>query len=740
VEPMEPRWNPREDVCSGSPTGSFRRGCGNARSVSEDWKTGAFGSTMRYLSRPVRAEQDFQSPRVGLMRHSRESDATPRRITRERSAPAIPAETSSTESAEFDGESGRSPVRQTSNSSVCSLTQAGTLVRALGDRHMLVRMSADPAHRRQLGELLVEKGVVTDAQLQLALAEQEASGAPLGEILVRLGFTRGATIGNALAQQHGGPLRTEYGLALGPTHGFGMPSEQTLQFNNSGLAGDSAMVGRLPVADQTREQDDVIASLNAALDERTQELERVRIELAARDQHRAELATARADLEALRIELAKAREERSHAQELEIVLEQHKAELARARQERVEHDKLVHELNQKLEQARGQQDETAEREQAQHELRLVLQQQEAEFATVKAELARARQERVEHDKLVHELNQKLEQARGQQDETAESEQARHELQLALQQQEAELATVKAELARAQQELAQHDKLVHQLKQELEQARGQQDETAESQQARHELQLALQQQEAELATVKAELARATQELARQAEEARAADGFTLSKARHQAEPTQAPGEQAPRASLAKELEQRLALAQIETDDDLARAGQHSLRDLELTMKHHKAELEAIAAELSRALDERTEHANRAHDLEEQLERALTQNDGTAVAEHAQHDLVTAARARAQRRYGPPLRTAIAQEAGHEDNGHRRPLRAEPHIDTTNVNQASAITIPLWQLALFIVLVPFALYVLIPISGPLAAAVVVLLGAITVIHRRLTSRAR
>ena len=119
-------------------------------------------------------------------------------------------------------------------------SQNGTVVRVRGDRHMLVSMSADPAHRRQLGELLVEKGVVTDAQLQVALAEQEASGAPLGEILVRLGFTRGSTIGNALAEQHGGPLRTEYGLALGPTQGglalgqtqgSAMSPEQSMHFN-----------------------------------------------------------------------------------------------------------------------------------------------------------------------------------------------------------------------------------------------------------------------------------------------------------------------------------------------------------------------------------------------------------------------------------------------------------------------------------------------------------------------------
>jgi hypothetical protein len=145
---------------------------------------------------------------------------------------------------------------------------------------------------------------------------------------------------------------------------------------------------------------------------------------------------------------------------------------------------------------------------------------------------------------------------------------------------------------------------------------------------------------------------------------------------------------------------------------------------------------LADELSRALDKRTEHANGADDLEEQLERGLTQKDKSAVAECAKHELVTAARARAQRRYGPPLRAANAEAAGHRDDEHRPPSRAKPHADTTNVHQPSAVTIPLWQLALLIVLVPIALYVLIPIGGPLAAAVVGLVGAITVFHRQLT----
>ncbi|HEY5057887.1 MAG TPA: hypothetical protein VII51_02610 [Gaiellaceae bacterium] len=70
-------------------------------------------------------------------------------------------------------------------------------------------------HRAQLGTLLVERGLLTEAQLALALAEQQTSGLALGEILIALGFVPAATIAQALATQHGSLLKTEYGFATG---------------------------------------------------------------------------------------------------------------------------------------------------------------------------------------------------------------------------------------------------------------------------------------------------------------------------------------------------------------------------------------------------------------------------------------------------------------------------------------------------------------------------------------------
>ncbi|MFL5909225.1 MAG: hypothetical protein ACJ768_01460 [Gaiellaceae bacterium] len=70
-----------------------------------------------------------------------------------------------------------------------------------------------------LGRLLVERGHVTEEQLQGALAEHARTGLPLGQVLVSLSYVTAATVAQALATQQGGLVKTEYGLATG----FGTP-------------------------------------------------------------------------------------------------------------------------------------------------------------------------------------------------------------------------------------------------------------------------------------------------------------------------------------------------------------------------------------------------------------------------------------------------------------------------------------------------------------------------------------
>jgi Type II secretion system (T2SS), protein E, N-terminal domain len=60
--------------------------------------------------------------------------------------------------------------------------------------------------RPHLGALLLEKGLVTQAQLDAALAERTENGGLLGETLVRLGFIFEDELARVLAEQAGVPF------------------------------------------------------------------------------------------------------------------------------------------------------------------------------------------------------------------------------------------------------------------------------------------------------------------------------------------------------------------------------------------------------------------------------------------------------------------------------------------------------------------------------------------------------
>src|SRR6476661_9926495 len=68
---------------------------------------------------------------------------------------------------------------------------------------------------RPLGELLVEKNLLTADELELALAEQADTGRLLGAILVERGYVSGPALAIALAEQYGVELDTQRGFGTG---------------------------------------------------------------------------------------------------------------------------------------------------------------------------------------------------------------------------------------------------------------------------------------------------------------------------------------------------------------------------------------------------------------------------------------------------------------------------------------------------------------------------------------------
>jgi hypothetical protein len=152
--------------------------------------------------------------------------------------------------------------------------------RAVCSRRMTVSALADGAGARpkpaQLGEILIERGLINAEQLEVALADQQVSGNLLGAILIERGFVAATTVAAALATQYGGLLKTEYGYATGfaPAPEPVEPAaSDAVRFSHQLVAApeppDAAPAPALPpedvrVAELTRERDELRTEIAAA--------------------------------------------------------------------------------------------------------------------------------------------------------------------------------------------------------------------------------------------------------------------------------------------------------------------------------------------------------------------------------------------------------------------------------------------------------------------------------------------
>ena len=66
-------------------------------------------------------------------------------------------------------------------------------------------MSIRRVINKQLGELLIERGIINKSQLEQGLAVQKEKGGLIGEVLVELGFAKEEDIAQALTAQYGFP-------------------------------------------------------------------------------------------------------------------------------------------------------------------------------------------------------------------------------------------------------------------------------------------------------------------------------------------------------------------------------------------------------------------------------------------------------------------------------------------------------------------------------------------------------
>ena len=76
-------------------------------------------------------------------------------------------------------------------------------------------MDNSPIFWRPLGQLFVEKGLLTEDRLEHALAVQEMTGGRLGDKLVELGFVSRHALARLLAEQYDGEFTVDTGFGTG---------------------------------------------------------------------------------------------------------------------------------------------------------------------------------------------------------------------------------------------------------------------------------------------------------------------------------------------------------------------------------------------------------------------------------------------------------------------------------------------------------------------------------------------
>lgn len=158
--------------------------------------------------------------------------------------------------------------------------------------------------------MLVDQGLISAEQLAQALVVQKETEKQLGEVLVTLGFISPGVVANGLAEQHGGPLKTEYGISVG--FGGVRPTVE-------------------PAAAEVAPLTDVFAVWRTAVEQRDALIERFRATLQQQTE-RADEATARLEEATSRVASLEAQiaEREAVGESLRVVLAEREKELAAA--------------------------------------------------------------------------------------------------------------------------------------------------------------------------------------------------------------------------------------------------------------------------------------------------------------------------------------------------------------------------------------------------------------------------
>jgi hypothetical protein len=123
----------------------------------------------------------------------------------------------------------------------------------------------ESAAKRRLGDIFVERGLITDEQLQQALAVQQDTGGRLGEILVERGFITRVALAGVISEQWDELRVTQSGRKSAETRARGTSSSSVVEAALRERL--EALTAELAARDQRiAQQDATIAALVARLD------------------------------------------------------------------------------------------------------------------------------------------------------------------------------------------------------------------------------------------------------------------------------------------------------------------------------------------------------------------------------------------------------------------------------------------------------------------------------------------
>jgi hypothetical protein len=122
----------------------------------------------------------------------------------------------------------------------------------------------ESAAKRRLGDIFVERGLITDEQLQEALAVQHDTGEKLGEILVERGFITRVALAGVITEQWDELGVTERGRKTAESRARSAPSSSVVEVALRERL--EALTAELAARDQRiAQQDATIAALLARL-------------------------------------------------------------------------------------------------------------------------------------------------------------------------------------------------------------------------------------------------------------------------------------------------------------------------------------------------------------------------------------------------------------------------------------------------------------------------------------------